>query len=93
MTHETDRSQIELDKFVGQMGIRGDELLRGRAETDVVGTAPVVSAAVMGGLAAARATAKADPGLSDDILVAVRQILVEIGSKSKPSTRKSQIKR
>jgi TetR/AcrR family transcriptional repressor of nem operon len=53
----------------------------------------VISAAIMGGLAAARATAKADPGLSDDILAAVRQILVEIGSKSKPSTRKSQIKR
>ncbi len=44
-------------------------------------------------LAAARATANVDPGLSDDILVAVRQILVEIGSKSKSSTRKSQIKR
>jgi hypothetical protein len=93
MTHETDRSQIEQDKFVGQMGIQGDELLRGRAETDVVGTTLVVSAAIMGGLAAARATAKADPGLSDDILVAVRQILVEIGSKLRPSTRKSQIKR
>jgi hypothetical protein len=38
MTHETDRSQIEQDKFVGQMGIQGYELLRGKAETDVVGT-------------------------------------------------------
>jgi len=48
MTHETDRSQIEQDKFVGQMGIQGDELLRGKAETDVVGAAHVTSAAIYG---------------------------------------------
>jgi TetR/AcrR family transcriptional regulator, transcriptional repressor for nem operon len=42
-------------------------------------TALAVVAAMIGGIAAARATAKANPALSDDILVSLRRVLGELG--------------
>jgi TetR/AcrR family transcriptional regulator, transcriptional repressor for nem operon len=50
-------------------------------------------AAMIGGIAAARATAKANPALSDDILVAVRRVLGELGAAAKPVAKKSRPKR
>jgi TetR/AcrR family transcriptional repressor of nem operon len=48
---------------------------------------------MMGGIAAARATAKANPALSDDILVAVRRVLGGLGAEAKPSAKKARAKR
>jgi TetR/AcrR family transcriptional regulator, transcriptional repressor for nem operon len=45
-----------------------------------------ITAAMIGGVAAARATAKANPALSDDILVAVRRLLAE----SAPTPRRKR---
>ena len=38
-----------------------------------------ITAAMLGGLTVARATAKADPQLSDEVLAALRQVLSELG--------------
>jgi TetR/AcrR family transcriptional repressor of nem operon len=47
-----------------------------------------IVAAMMGGIAAARATAKANPALSDDILVAVRRVLGGLGAEAKKARAK-----
>src|SRR5882724_7569963 len=52
-----------------------------------------ITAAMIGGVAAARATAKASPALSDDILVAVRRLLDEVGAEAKPRAKRARIKR
>jgi len=41
-----------------------------------------IAAAMIGGIAAARAVSKARPDLSDDILTAVRQVLGEVGGET-----------
>ena len=50
-----------------------------------------ITAAMIGGVAAARATAKANPALSDDILVAVRRLLAD--SESSPPAKRPRPKR
>jgi TetR/AcrR family transcriptional repressor of nem operon len=52
-----------------------------------------ITAAMIGGVAAARATAKASPALSDDILVAVRRLLDEVGAKAKPRAKRARLSR
>jgi TetR/AcrR family transcriptional repressor of nem operon len=52
-----------------------------------------ITAAMIGGVAAARATAKASPALSDDILVAVRRLLDEVGAKAKPRAKRTRVLR
>jgi TetR/AcrR family transcriptional repressor of nem operon len=49
------------------------------SEADRRQTALAVVAAMIGGIAAARATAKANPALSDDILVSLRKVLGSLG--------------
>ena len=49
-----------------------------------------IAAAMIGGIAAARATAKANPALSDDILVALRRVLGEFGTGAKPAAKKGR---
>jgi len=44
-------------------------------------------AAMMGGVAASRAVAKANPELSDEILLAVRQAVGEMGGEDLQSER------
>jgi TetR/AcrR family transcriptional repressor of nem operon len=61
--------------------------------TDRRQQALAIVAAMMGGMAAARATAKANPALSDDILVAVRRVLGGLGAEAKPSAKKARAKR
>ncbi len=41
-----------------------------------------ITSAMIGGLAASRATSKASPALSDDILVAMRRVLGELGGEA-----------
>jgi TetR/AcrR family transcriptional repressor of nem operon len=41
-----------------------------------------IAAAMIGGIAVARAVSKARPDLSDDILTAVRQVLGEVGGET-----------
>jgi TetR/AcrR family transcriptional repressor of nem operon len=50
-----------------------------------------ITAAMIGGVAAARATAKANPALSDDILVAMRRLLDEVGAKAKPRANRARV--
>jgi TetR/AcrR family transcriptional repressor of nem operon len=52
-----------------------------------------ITAAMIGGVAAARATAKASPALSDDILVAVRRLLAEVGAETKPRAKRARVTR
>jgi TetR/AcrR family transcriptional repressor of nem operon len=52
-----------------------------------------ITAAMIGGVAAARATAKANPALSDDILVAVRRLLDEVGAQPKPRAIRARVSR
>jgi len=52
-----------------------------------------ITAAMIGGVAAARATAKASPALSDDILVAVRRLLEEVGAEAKPRAKRARVSR
>jgi TetR/AcrR family transcriptional repressor of nem operon len=47
-----------------------------------------ITAAMIGGVAAARATAKASPALSDDILVAMRRLLNEVDAPPKPRAKR-----
>jgi TetR/AcrR family transcriptional regulator, transcriptional repressor for nem operon len=46
-----------------------------------------ITAGMIGAIAAARATAKANPALSDDILVAMRRFLDEVGAEAKPRAK------
>ena len=52
-----------------------------------------ITAAMIGGVAAARATVKANPALSDDILVAMRRLLDQAGAQSGPRPRRARVKR
>jgi TetR/AcrR family transcriptional repressor of nem operon len=52
-----------------------------------------IVAAMIGGVAAARATAKASPALSDDILAAVRRLLGDAGGEAKPHTKRPRAHR
>jgi TetR/AcrR family transcriptional repressor of nem operon len=52
-----------------------------------------ITAAMIGGIVAARATAKANPALSDDILVAVRRLLDEVGAAAKPRAKRARVSR
>lgn len=49
-----------------------------------------IAAAMIGGIAAARATAKANPALSDDILVALRRVLGGLGTGAKPAAKRGR---
>jgi TetR/AcrR family transcriptional repressor of nem operon len=61
-----------VDRSLGDRGSAADRRQRALA----------VVAAMIGGIATARATAKANPTLSDDILVALRRVLGELGPES-----------
>jgi len=50
-----------------------------------------ITAAMIGGVAAARASAKANPALSDDILVAMRRFLDEVGDEAKPRAKRTRV--
>lgn len=53
-------------------------------------------AAMMGGVAASRAVAKANPELSDEILLAVREVMSEVGGEDlqvRAKTREQRVKR
>ena len=52
-----------------------------------------ITAAMIGGVAAARATAKASPALSDDILVAMRRLLDDVGGEAKPRAKRARVAR
>jgi len=79
------------DGFTRLAGVIGRTL--SGSETDRRQKALAIVAAMMGGIAAARATAKANPALSDDILVAVRRVLGELGAEAKPSAKKGRAER
>jgi len=79
------------DGFAKQVGVI-ERTLSGSA-TDRREQALTIVAAMIGGIAAARATAKANPALSDDILVAVRRVLGEVGAAAKPTTTRARAKR
>jgi len=73
--------------------VEGFDVLVGAVERALVTTegaterrqrAQALVAAMVGGVAAARATARADPTLSDEILVAVRRVLGELGGEGRP---------
>ena len=49
-----------------------------------------ITAAMIGGVAVARATAKANPALSDDVLVAMRRLLDDVGTDAKPRTKRAR---
>ena len=78
-------------KLVSERFKEGFEQVVALIEPDL-GTSPVkaekrqralaIMAAMIGGVAASRAVAKADPKLSNQILVAVRQIVGEVGGES-----------
>jgi TetR/AcrR family transcriptional regulator, transcriptional repressor for nem operon len=65
--------------FVGLVDVVERSLGDGGSAADRRQRALAVVAAMIGGIAAARATAKADPALSDDILVSLRRVLDELG--------------
>lgn len=67
-----------IEAGLGETGSQADRRQRALA----------IVAAMVGGVAVARATAKSRPDLSDDILVAVRQILGEVGGASPAATGK-----
>jgi TetR/AcrR family transcriptional repressor of nem operon len=69
------------------------ERMLGGSATERRQRALAIVAAMMGGIAAARATAKANPALSDDILVALRRVLGEPGAKAKPAAKKPRGRR
>ena len=48
-----------------------------------------ITAAMIGAVAAARATVKANPALSDDILVAMRRLLDDAGAEAKPRAKRA----
>ena len=55
--------------------------------------AVAITAAMIGGVAAARATGKANPALSDDILVAMRRLLDQVGAEAKPRAKRARVTR
>jgi len=76
------------DGFVRLVGAV-ERTLSGSA-TDRRQQALAIVVAMIGGIAAARATAKANPALSDDILVSVRRVLGELGAKTTPTAKKAR---
>jgi TetR/AcrR family transcriptional repressor of nem operon len=81
------------DGFAKLVGAVERTLGETRSAADRRQRALAIIAAMMGGIAAARATAKANPALSDDILVAVRRVLAELGAESKPTANKVRSRR
>jgi TetR/AcrR family transcriptional repressor of nem operon len=67
--------------------------LPGRSAADRHQRALAIVAAMIGGVAAARATAKASPALSEDILVAVRELLGQAGGEAKPRRNRARAPR
>ncbi len=81
------------DGFTQLAGVIERGLPRSGSATDRRQRALAIVAAMIGGLAAARATAKANPALSDDILVAVRRVLGELGAETKPRAKRARVTR
>jgi TetR/AcrR family transcriptional repressor of nem operon len=81
------------DGFSQLVGIIERSLAKSGSAPDRHQRALAVTAAMIGGLAAARATAKASPALSDDILVAVRRLLGELGVDAKSRAKRTRAKR
>jgi TetR/AcrR family transcriptional repressor of nem operon len=81
------------DGFRELAGIIERSLARSASAAERRQRALAITAAMIGGVAAARATAKASPALSDDILVAVRRLLAEVGSKAKPRAKRARVTR
>jgi len=76
--------------FSQLVGIIEGTLPRRGSAVDRHQRALAIVAAMVGGVAAARATAKANPALSEDILVAVRRLLVHAAGEVKPGTRRTR---
>ena len=72
------------DGFSQLVGIIERTLARRGSAAQRRQRALAITAAMIGGVAAARATAKANPALSDDILVAMRRLLDKVGAGPKP---------
>ena len=81
------------DGFNQLVGIIERTLARSGSAAERRQRALAITAAMIGGVAAARATAKANPALSDDILVAVRRLLDEVGAKAKPRAKRARVLR
>jgi TetR/AcrR family transcriptional repressor of nem operon len=69
-----------IDRSLAERGSAADRRQRALA----------ITAAMIGGVAAARASAKANPALSDDILVAVRRLLETVGSEDNRRVKRSR---
>jgi TetR/AcrR family transcriptional repressor of nem operon len=79
------------DKVLGERFAEGFEQLAALMERGLAASplkaehrqlALAITAAMIGGVAASRAVAKADPGLSNEILRAVRRIVAEVGGEA-----------
>jgi TetR/AcrR family transcriptional repressor of nem operon len=81
------------DGFNQLVGIIQRTLAKSGSAAERRQRALAITAAMIGGVAAARATAKANPALSDDILVAVRRLLDEVGPKAKPRAKRVSVLR
>jgi TetR/AcrR family transcriptional repressor of nem operon len=81
------------DGFSQLVDIIGRTLAKSGAASDRRQRALAITAAMIGGVATARATAQANPALSDDILVAVRRVLDEVGAEARPRAKRARVKR
>ena len=81
------------DGFSQLVGIIERTLAKSGSAAERHQRALAITAAMIGGVAAARATAKASPALSDDILVAVRRLLDEVGAQAKPRAKRARVSR
>jgi TetR/AcrR family transcriptional repressor of nem operon len=75
------------DGFNGLVDIIERTLAKSASAAERRQRALAITAAMIGAVAAARATAKASPALSDDILVATRRLLDEVGGEAKPRAK------
>ena len=81
------------DGFNELVGIIERTLAKSGSAAERRQRALAITAAMIGGVAAARATAKASPALSDDILVAMRRLLDQVGAQSRPRAKRARAKR
>ena len=81
------------DGFSELVGIVERTLTKSGSATERRQRALAIAAAMIGGVVAARATAKASPALSDDVLVAMRRLLAEVGAEAKPRAKRPRITR
>jgi TetR/AcrR family transcriptional repressor of nem operon len=81
------------DGFSQLVGVIERTLTRSGSAAERRQRALAITAAMIGGVAAARASAKASPALSDDILVAMRRLLDEVGAGATPRAKRARVRR